>query len=540
METPVLIVGAGPVGLALALELGWRGVQCLVIDQSDGSIPTPKMNEVNIRTMEFCRRWGIADDVLGCPFPADYPMDVAVATRLGAHELGRIERPARNAQRPGPHSPMNLQVCSQHWIDPILRRRAQSFDGVRILQRHRLESFTETETGIEASVTNLVDDSQQTIRATWLVGADGASSRIRRSLGIGLMGSETLSHSMHLFFRTPDLLGELGVRPGTFFSMIDRDGLWGNVRAIDPASGLWRLLFDVPADAEVADIDRDACLARALARPVAVQWLNASKWTRRGVVAERYGAGRVFLIGDAVHQVSPTGALGMNTGIADAVDLGWKLAGTIAGWGGRQLLSSYDADRRPAGERNVRMATQFYEGQAQFRQSLEAIEADTAAGSALRDDIGNAVVAHVRRMFRTLGLQIGFRYEDSPIGISDGTPPPPDDPADYTPTARAGARAPHVPLADGRSTLDLFGRGYTLMQLGDAAGDLAPDARSLALAEAAHRRGVPLEVVALDDPAVRQCYERRHVLVRPDGHVAWRADEVSTNAFALIDRARGA
>ncbi len=558
METPVLIVGAGPVGLALALDLGWRGVDCIVIDQSDGSIATPRMNEVNIRTMEFCRRWGIAEDVLHCPFPADYPMDVAIATRLGAHELGRIERPARARQVPGPHSPMNLQVCSQHWFDPILRARAASFSGVRILQRHRLESFVETTTGVEARVTNLADDSQQVIRTTWLAGADGASSRIRRALGIELLGSETLSHSMHLFFRAPDLLAQLGVRPGTFFSMIDRAGLWGNVRAIDPASGLWRLLFDVPEGTEAGDIDRDACLARAMARPVKVEWLTASKWTRRGVVAERYASERVFLLGDAVHQVSPTGALGMNTGMADAVDLGWKLAGTLAGWGGARLLGSYNADRQPAGARNVEMATRFYEGQARFQQSLDAIEDDTPEGAALRATVGEAVVAHVRRMFRTLGLQIGFRYEDSPIGISDGTTPPPDGPADYTPTARAGARAPHMPLADGRSTLDLFGRGYTLLQLGsgevscggspgiarDAARDSdrmpARDAGSIAIEEAARSRGVPLEVVVLDDSAVSACYERRHVLVRPDGHVAWRGDEAPKDALAIIDRVRGA
>jgi 2-polyprenyl-6-methoxyphenol hydroxylase-like FAD-dependent oxidoreductase len=539
METPVLIVGAGPVGLALALDLGWRGVDCIVIDQSDGSIATPKMNEVNIRTMEFCRRWGIADDVLNCPFPADYPMDVAVATRLGSHELGRIERPARTGQVPGPHSPMNLQVCSQHWFDPILRARAQSFDSVRILQRHRLDGFVQDTTGVNATVTNLADGSQQVIRSAWMAGADGASSRIRQALGIDLLGSEALSHSMHLFFRTPDLLGQLGVRPGTFFSMIDHAGLWGNVRAIDPASGLWRLLFDVPEGTEVADIDRDACLERALARPIEVEWLTASKWTRRGVVASRYASDRIFLLGDAVHQVSPTGALGMNTGMADAVDLGWKLAGTLAGWGGPRLLESYDADRRPAGARNVRMATQFYEGQAQFKQSLAAIEDDTPAGAALRKTVGDAVVAHVRRMFRTLGLQIGFRYDDSPIGVAEETTAPPDDPAEYTPTARAGARAPHLPLADGRSTLDLFGRGYTLLQLGADEVANAPGDGARALEAAAQHRGVPLDVVVLDDPAVRACYERRHVLVRPDGHVAWRADEVPHDALAIIDRVRG-
>ena len=137
MDTPVLIVGGGPVGLALAVELGWRGVECTLIEQSDGTIATPKMQEVNTRTMEFCRRWGMAEQVMNCPFPDDMPMDVVVVTRFGAHELGRIERPARRMQRPNPHSPMNLQVCSQQWFDPMLRQRAQGFPGVRLLYQHR-------------------------------------------------------------------------------------------------------------------------------------------------------------------------------------------------------------------------------------------------------------------------------------------------------------------------------------------------------------------------------------------------------------------
>jgi 2-polyprenyl-6-methoxyphenol hydroxylase-like FAD-dependent oxidoreductase len=537
LDTAVLIVGAGPVGLAIALELGWRGIDCILIEQGDGSIPTPKMNEVNIRTMEFCRRWGIAEAVMHCPFPDDYPMDVVIATRLGGRELGRIERPARRAQRANPHSPMNLQVCSQHWFDPILRERADSFESVNLLYRTRLESFVESADGVEAVVVDLGSGQKRTLQARYLVGTDGASSPIRRQLGIGLAGSPVLSHSMHLFFRTPDLLGQLGVRPGTFFSMIDRQGLWGNVRAIDPASGLWRLLFDVPEGTEPADIDRDAWLQRAIARPVDVEWVGASKWTRRGVVAEQFSKGRVFLAGDAVHQVSPTGALGMNTGIADAVDLGWKLAATIEGWGGPRLLDSYDAERRPASARNVRMATQYYEGQAQFQGDLSAIEADSPDGEALRSSTGAAAVAHITRVFRTLGLQIGYRYEDSPVIVADGSPAPIDDPAEYVATARPGARAPHVPLVDGRSTLDLFGRGFVLLNFGDSAADL--DA-SWTLADLARERGMPFTISTVTEPRARVVYENRLVLVRPDGHVAWRGDTLPDDPVALIDRVRGA
>ena len=533
IETPVLIVGGGPVGLALALELGWRGVPCTLVEQSDGVIATPKMNEVNTRTMEFCRRWGIAEQVMHCPFPEDFPMDVVAVTKLGGYELGRLERPARKDQKPGPFSPMNMQVCSQHWFDPMLRERARSFPGVDLLYRHRLESFRELNDGVVAQISALDSGRRLTMRAHYLAACDGAGSGVRRALGVNLEGSEVLSHSMHLFFRTPDLLERLGVRPGTFFAAMDREGFWGNIRAIDPSEGLWRLLFDVPQGSDASKLDREAWLRRAIERPPKVQWVSANQWTRRGVVAERFSVGRVFMAGDAVHQVSPTGALGMNTGIADAVDLGWKIAAVLQGWGGTRLLGSYDAERRPAGARNVRMATQYYESLAQLKGGLNEIEEDTPQGEAVRKRAGAALLAQVSRMFRTLGLQIGYRYDNSPIIVPDGTPEPPDDPANYVATARPGARAPHVALADGRSTLDLFGRGFTLLRLGPN----APDPGALKQAAVSHH--VPLDVVTLEEPEISRLYERRLVLVRPDGHVAWRGDALPADARALIDRVRG-
>jgi 2-polyprenyl-6-methoxyphenol hydroxylase-like FAD-dependent oxidoreductase len=533
IETPVLIVGGGPVGLALALELGWRGVACTLVEQTDGAIVTPKMNEVNIRTMEFCRRWGIAERVMRCPFPDDYPMDVAVVTRVGGYELARLKRPPRRDQRESAGSPMNLQVCSQSWFDPMLRERAAAFPCVRLLYRHRLDSFADADEGVTAQVTRLDDGERIEVRARHLAACDGANSAVRRALGIGLAGSEVLSHSMHVFFRAPDLLGALGVRPGTFFAVVGRDGFWGNVRAIDPAGGLWRILFDVPAGFDPAKLDREACLARALARPLPVEWAGASHWTRRGVVAERYSAGPVHLLGDAVHQLSPTGALGMNTGIADAVDLGWKIAAVADGWGGPGLLASYDAERRPVGARNVRMATSFYQGQARFASGLDAVEDATTEGARVRADLAEVALAHITRMFSTDGLQIGYRYEDSPVCVPDGTPPPADDPARYAPSARPGSRAPHVALS-GRSTLDLFGRGFVLLRIGADGADPAP------LAAAAASRRVPLEVVRLAEPEAMRAYERRLVLVRPDGHVAWRGDASPADPLAVIDRVRGA
>jgi 2-polyprenyl-6-methoxyphenol hydroxylase-like FAD-dependent oxidoreductase len=531
-KIPVLIVGGGPVGLALAAELGWRGIRCELVEQSDGAITTPKMNEVNTRTMEFCRRWGIADAVRNCPFPGDYSLDVVFVTSLCGHELSRVRRPPRAQQKAESFSPERLQACSQLWFDPILRAFAQSQPSIALRYRTRLESFEASTDGVTAELHDLETGKRETVRADYLVGCDGAMSAIRETLGIGLGGQGVLGHPVHVFFRTPDLLGQCGKAPGVFFLAIDRNGLWANIRVIDPANGLWRLMTLESDGRQRPDtVDRAALLQRAVGRHIDVEWQGVSVWTRRSVVADRYSQGRVFLAGDAVHQLSPTGALGMNTGIGDAVDLGWKLAATLDGWGGPGLLASYDAERRPIGLRNVGMAAEFYLAHGEFSGGIAAIEDDGEAGRQLRARLGESLARDVGRMFRTAGLQLGYRYENSPICIDDGTPPVPDDPEQFVASARPGSRAPHAPLADGRSTLDLFGRGFVLLRFGEAP--------AAALEHAAQTRRVPLTVMDINEPDAAALYGRKLVLVRPDGHVAWRGDALPTEADKLINVVRG-
>jgi 2-polyprenyl-6-methoxyphenol hydroxylase-like FAD-dependent oxidoreductase len=415
-----------------------------------------------------------------------------------------------------------------------LRGLAQSYSDVTLRHRCRLETFEVSDGGVTAQIVDLDTGERERVKARFLAACDGANSSIRRALGIKLIGSEVLSRPFHMFFRIPDLFGKLGIKPGTFYLAIDRNGLWANIRVIDPAEGLWRLMvLDSPEDLDPDQIDRNAYLRRALGRDIDVEWVGVSVWTRRGVVAERYSQGPVHLLGDAVHQLSPTGALGMNTGIADAMDLSWKLAAVIEGWGGDGLLASYDAERRPIGERNVRAATGYFQGHRDFERGVETIEDATADGDEIRKRLGEQLLRDIARMFRTIGVQLGYRYDPSPICVPDGTPPPADEPEIYVPTARSGSRAPHVWLDDGRSTLDLFGRGFVLLRLGPEAPDPA------ALVRAAARSKMPLQVATLREPEALRHYERRLILVRPDGHVAWRGDEIPADATALIDRVRG-
>jgi 2-polyprenyl-6-methoxyphenol hydroxylase-like FAD-dependent oxidoreductase len=531
-KRPVLIVGGGPVGLALAVELGWRGIACTLIEQGDGTIISPKMNEVNTRTMEFCRRWGIAKDVYDCPFPPDYPLDVAFVTTLGGYELGRLRVPPRMIE-PESHSPVRQQVCSQMWFDPILQRYARTFPHVDLRYRTRLESFEASDDGVTADIVDLQSGRREHVETKYLIGCDGANSTVRRSLGIDLGGHGVLDHSLNLFFRASDLLEKCGKEAGTTFIAVDRRGLWAILRAIDPANAMWRLMvLDIDGKDTPESIDRQALVDRLIGRSMDVEWLGLSIWTRRSAVAERYSQGRVFLAGDAVHQFSPSGGQGMNTGIGDAVDLGWKLAAVLDGWGGDRLLPSYNSERRPIGTRNVDLTTGFYLDHHKFADGLAVIE-EGASACRMRQQLGEALVRDVGRMFCTAGLQLGYRYENSSICVPDGTSPGPDDPKEYIPSARPGSRAPHVWLGEGCSILDLYGRGFVLLRLGAD----APDAAAFESATAA--RGIPLKSVAVTSPKAVELYGCRLVLVRPDGHVAWRANEVPPNAQEVIDHVCG-
>jgi 2-polyprenyl-6-methoxyphenol hydroxylase-like FAD-dependent oxidoreductase len=533
-KVPVLIVGGGPVGLALAGELGSRGVGCLLVEQTDGTIVTPKMNEVNVRTMEFCRRWGIADKVHNCPFPQDHARDAVFITSFTGYELGRIPRPAVAGAKPEPWSPMRLQTCSQMWFDPILRDFALTWPCVELRYRTRLERFEDMGSAVRCGIIDLKTGEHETIEADYLVACDGATSAIRNELNIGLTGQGILGYPAHLFFRSPDFLKRVGKAEGTFFLAIDRDGLWANIRIVDPLNAVWRLMVvDGDGKQTPESIDKDAMIRRAVGRPFEVEWVGCSIWTRRSLVAERYAKGRVFLAGDAVHQLSPTGAMGMNTGIGDVVDLGWKLAAVAQGWGGSKLLDSYSAERQPIGARAINHTSDFHLSHGKFHDGFAAIEDDTPEGRALRAEVGPELVREVGRMFRTIGLQLGYRYEDSPIIVPDDTDPVPDDPEKFVASARPGSRAPHVALANGRSMLDLYGRGFVLARFGPE----APEDQEIV--KAAKARGVPIKVEAIDNPEAAAIYETRLVLVRPDGHVAWRGNDAPDSSIAVIDRVRG-
>jgi 2-polyprenyl-6-methoxyphenol hydroxylase-like FAD-dependent oxidoreductase len=533
LETSVLVVGAGPIGLSLALDLAWRGVDCVLIDQGDGTMPHSKIGLVSVRSMELFRRWGIVDRVRKCGFPDDYPLNMVFCTSLTGYTLGISQYPAARDDHPTSVSPETKQRCPQLWLDPILARCVRDYDNARIFYYCELLSFEEKRDGVQAQARDVRTGEAVTIKAQYLVGTDGARSTVRRALRIPMEGDPALSQSMSIYIRSPGLLRQHDKGPAERYLMAGPEGLWGNLTVID-GDALWRLtVLGGAARQEAAEFDADAWVLRSLGtRAIQFHVDAVLPWRRSRLVAERFSRGRVFLAGDAVHTMSPTGGFGMNTGIADVADLGWKLAATLKGWGGGHLLGSYDAERRPAGWRNVNAAADNFT-RLITKMDFARVEEASIAGETARRVLGDQLKEATRREWEVTGVSLGYRYEGSPICIADGTPPTLDDSIVYVPTARPGHRAPHAFLPDGRSTLDLFGHAYVLLNF-DA------DASSTnGLADAARSRRVPLDIVGIDDPHIAGLYRRRLVLVRPDGHVAWRADSLDHDPGDILDVARG-
>jgi 2-polyprenyl-6-methoxyphenol hydroxylase-like FAD-dependent oxidoreductase len=593
-NTDAVIIGGGPVGLALAAELGWRGRRCTLLEQSDGIVHHPKMDGIDLRVMEFCRRWGLVDRMKTFPFPRDYPQDMVYVTSLAGHELGReaFTVPSGGAEvRSGSPSPEVRIRCPQTHFDPIMQAFAASFPGNRLHFRSRYLRHQQDAESVAVEYEDIQSGEVRTIRSPWMIACDGANSVVRDQLGIEFQGSGVHNFTTNVLFRCEDLFAHHDKRPGYRWLFIGPEGTYGTMSAINGRNE-WRAQLFNDERRALSEDEIIASLNRMIGRPVEYQIVSTLNWVRRERVAASYRKGRVFLAGDACHATSPTGGFGMNTGIKDAVDLAWKLDAAMAGWAGPGLLDTYDLERRPSGARAVREASGNWRRMMSPGSNPRLLEA-SRDGALLRYEVGRRFSATMLREWYKLGIDLGYAYPDSPIVcpddpaeveaqtsapgpvpeslateypsgfLADGTPIgsvtlrewqrlqthlsegsevpmewdelPACEVMVYRQTSRPGSRAPHVWLGNGRSTLDWYGRGWVLLKLkASATGDTA-------WTEAARARQMPLEIIPCDEPAVRTAYRRAWVLVRPDGHVAWRGDRLPARGTgAVLDRCRGA
>lgn len=543
LDTQVLVVGAGPVGLTLAMDFALRGIRVVVAElRHRGEAPSVKCNHVAARSMEIFRRLGVAQKLRNAGLPPDYPNDIAYRTSFVGAELTRIPIPCRRDRyvaKDGPDgwwpTPEPPHRINQIFLEPILFEHAAAMANVTMLNRTSIDGFLQDADGVTATARDLETGETYRIASRFLVGCDGGRSEIRRAIGATLSGDAVVQRVQSTYIRAPGLIGLLKVPPawGTFSLNPKRSG---NVYAIDGRETWLVHNYLREAEADFDSIDRDWAIRAILGVGPDFEYevLTKEDWFGRRLVADRFRDRRVFICGDAAHIWVPYAGYGMNAGIADAMDLSWTLSAHLNGWAGDGILDVYERERLPITEQVSHFAMNHAHAMAKQRSGVPGnIEAEGAEGDNVRAAVGKSAYDLNVQQYCCAGLNFGYYYTGSPIIAYDGETPPPYTMSTFTPSTVPGCRVPHLWLRDGRSLYDALGPEYTLMRF-DPAIDVS------ALTNAARLRNVPLVVLDVDAPEAHGLYREKLVLSRPDQHVAWRGNTLPADALALVERIRGA
>jgi 2-polyprenyl-6-methoxyphenol hydroxylase-like FAD-dependent oxidoreductase len=529
----VVIVGAGPVGLSAAIELGRRNIRCLVIERHDRVGYSPRAKTTNVRTREHLRRWGIADALRDAsPISPDRPATVVFATRMDGYLLARFENVMNGSRVRNNLYSEEAQWVPQYILEDVLRKCAQSLPSVTLQFKTEFISVIEPSDSVTVTIRDLNTGFTTEVGCRYLIGADGARSNVRDAIGATMTGNGSYSQNYSVIFRAPDLDARQIHEPALMYWMVNSDvpSLLGPM----DENGLWFFMATkLAGNLDPATIDATELIRRGTGlNDLAIEIVGTDPWVAHRLVADRYSKGRIFLAGDACHLHPPFGGFGMNMGIGDAVDLGWKMAARLAGWGGDALLASYELERRKVHIRTIAEAVANFESTS--NQLVQpALEEAGPVGEATRREVADIILATKVREFKTLGIVLGMRYEDSPIVVDDGSVLPQDHFMLYLPSAHPGCLAPHLWLSDSTSLYDHFGDGFTLLLTEGHCREAHE------FAAAALETGVPLKLLALPDARLRHRYGARFALIRPDQHVAWRGDALPGDMHDLIATVTG-
>lgn len=543
LDIPIVIAGGGPVGMLLGMELGARGIEFLLANDRPTTRVHPQAGTINSRTMEHFRRLGLSEAVRKTGLPLDHPADSVYVTRIAGLELLRHEMPTLRQKigNPGPWgetrlTPEPIHRSNQRHFEPLMYERIRSYDGADIRFGWRLVSLEDRGDHVVTQIEEIASGRVERMRCGFLVGCDGARGLVRQTLNIKYSGRSSSKKAFYdgrmlsIFVRSDEIAGAAGKANAWHYWTINSKGRTDFITL--NGEGEYMVLAEANSDRAVEDLDVEGIVRNAIGAEVEFEVVSVREWLAGlAVVADRYRRGRVFLAGDAVHLFTPSGGFGFNTGADDAANLAWKLAAVVEGWAPDALLDSYETERRPIGIRNTRVSGAYAEKIASLAID-DAIEEDSRDGEKARAELREQLRIF-KEEFASIGVVLGARYDGSPIIVPDGTEPPEDDPAVYTPSATPGGRAPHYWIGGRISLFDRLGPWFTLLKLGTDAPDTG------ALEDAAARLKVPLSVLEVNEAAIGELYEGPLALVRPDQHVAWRGAAVPSDPKALLRTVTG-
>ncbi|SFL75860.1 2-polyprenyl-6-methoxyphenol hydroxylase [Bradyrhizobium sp. NFR13] len=545
LNADVVVVGAGPVGLTLAMDLASRGVEVIVLEaRSRGEPPNVKSNHVSARSMEIFRRLGVAEKVRDAGLPADYPNDVAYRTSFLGREITRIPIPCRanrytatggpDTDWPTPEPPHRI---NQIYLEPVLFAHLEEMPNARILSATVLTEFTQSDDGVLAWAADAQGRVVQ-IACSYLIGCDGGRSGVRKAIGATLSGDVALQHVQSSYIRAPSLLPMLrekgGVPAWASFSLNPQQS--GNVYAIDGRETWLVHVYLKPGVTDFEAVDRNQAIRTVLGvdETVAYDLLSKEDWIGRRLIVDRMRRDRVFICGDACHLWVPYAGYGMNAGIADAANLAWLLAARLAGWGADGILAAYEAERLPITEQVSHFAMNHAHEMTKARGAVSSkIDTEGPEADAYRASVAKSTYDLNVQQYCCAGLNFGYYYERSPLIVYDGEDAPPYSMGQFTASTVPGARVPHFTLVDGRSLYDALGQGYTLLRFD-------PFVDVTAFMQSANASGVPVDVLDIILGSAPVVYRHKLLLARPDQHVAWRGDDLPADLAALTSTIRGA
>jgi 2-polyprenyl-6-methoxyphenol hydroxylase-like FAD-dependent oxidoreductase len=531
LNPDVIIVGAGPVGLALAIELGQRNISCVILEKNERVGYAPRAKTTNARTREHFRRWGIAQNLRkASPLGMDYPSNVVFCTRLSGFELMRFENAFYCAPGRNPLYSEHSQWIPQYTVEEVMRSHVSTLPSVQMLFNTEVLQVSQQADQVQLVAHTKSNQSTFQLASKFLIGADGSKSKIREEIGAKMEGIHGLSKNYNIVFKAPGLEKAHLLGPAIMYWQVNPDAP-GLIGPMDQDKWFF-MPTGVPKEAKFDISSSTELIKKSTGINLPYEVLSSDEWVASRLIATTYQNRRIFLAGDACHLHPPFGGYGMNMGIADAVDLGWKIAANLQGWGGPLLLDSYEIERRQVHDLVMNEAVVNH-GVLGNQLWVDGLEDQTIAGAELRKQVGQRIEITKLREFSTLGIILGYRYEHSPVIVDDHQSYPPIDFINYVPSSRPGCLAPHAWMHDGSSLYDHFGMGYTLICFNK---DSIYIYEFLQLAQ---QMGIPFKMVSPIEPGISQLYQKQLTIIRPDQHIAWQGDDLPKNPQMLLKHITG-